>query len=146
MNILAALMAGALMAFAAGYARTRLLVVTVRGDSMAPTYADGDRLLAHRTTRRPEIGTVVVFRTPAEFHGRPGEVPALLIKRVVAQDCDSVTVRGDNPVSLDSRHFGAVPLTAIVGHILRESGPVRLLLTGRWPPVAAGSSSPSRSA
>lgn len=60
-------------------ARHHLLVVTVNGFSMAPTYVDGDKLLVFRRRRRRRItkGDVVICRAPADYH-RPllSEQPA----------------------------------------------------------------------
>ncbi|MEV8510736.1 S26 family signal peptidase [Dactylosporangium sp. NPDC051484] len=115
-------------------ARRRLLVVTVRGDSMRPSFADGDVLLAF-TGRRPAVGDVVVFRHPI----RDGRGPVHLVKRVAAVagdpvpadirrivDCDLVpprrlVVSGDNPTGLDSRRLGFIDVgevSAVVGQRL----------------------------
>jgi phage repressor protein C with HTH and peptisase S24 domain len=77
---------------------------------MLPTYAAGDWLVA---TKPGGIapGQVVVI----ERESRPG---ILLIKRVVRAQGQSWWVEGDNAaVSDDSRSFGAVEVTEIVGRI-----------------------------
>ena len=56
---------GTVAAFAAGcltlaWARRKLIVITVKGDSMAPTYRNGQRLLVRRGGC--QAGQVVVFR------------------------------------------------------------------------------------
>lgn len=113
---------GAVVAALAGLVLGRLRatysVVTVRGDSMRPTYADGDRLLV----RWPRDGRfrndqVVVFRAPV--HGTGHE---WLVKRVHAVAGANLVVRGDNPRSLDSRHFGPVSARTVKGVVLRRIG------------------------
>jgi signal peptidase I len=104
----------------------RWLMVVVTGNSMAPTFRDGQRLLVTRrdATRPLEVGDVVVFSTP-----QPGEL-ALRIKRVAALGGEPVptwvggtssvvprahvVVSGDNPVSQDSRQLGFVPEAAVI--------------------------------
>ena len=51
----------------------KLQLYTVRGDSMSPSFAPGDRLLVSRTAYRgrlPSRGDVVVVRDPREAGGR----------------------------------------------------------------------------
>ena len=77
--------------------------------SMQPALRPGDRLLAARWLR-PLPGTLVVFRDPEA-------TSAILVKRVlmVTQNGD-LEVRGDNPnVSRDSRDFGPVPRSLVIG-------------------------------
>ncbi|NUR97844.1 MAG: hypothetical protein HOV67_21630 [Kribbellaceae bacterium] len=126
-----------LLLAAAGFAlvavRRRRMIVTVEGDSMRPTYADGDRLLV-RTGPACRSGDVVVFANP---HG-PDPGPALLVKRVAAVageavpvafreripeehvPADRIVVLGDAAKSLDSRKFGPVPSDTVVGIVLRQ--------------------------
>ncbi|HWQ28696.1 MAG TPA: nickel-type superoxide dismutase maturation protease [Dehalococcoidia bacterium] len=86
--------------------------VRVEGDSMAPAYSPGDRLLVNRLAylfRRPRPGDVVVLRDP-EVPGR------LLLKRVAAVEEGRYVVLGDNTAeSRDSRRFGPVRRRDIVG-------------------------------
>ncbi len=114
-------------------ARRTLLVVRVDGESMAPAYQSGDRVLAVRRSpgRLIRCGEVVVLRPPG---GAP-KAAALFIKRVVAVAGDPmppvnepitastvppghVFVRGDDPRSYDSRQFGPLPLDHVVGHVV----------------------------
>ncbi|NUO59517.1 MAG: S26 family signal peptidase [Hamadaea sp.] len=105
---------------------------------MEPTYADGDRLLVLRS--RPRTGVPVVFEVPSRG-GPPSAPPDVdwLVKRVVATEGQPVPpgleqwgstvppghflVRGDNPRSLDSRHFGFVPEESALGRVLRAYRP-----------------------
>lgn len=121
--------------------RRRWQLVVVRGNSMAPTLRDGQQLLARRG-RAYRRGDLVVFRPPRapvasdDPPGDPADAPAddppYRIKRVAAIAGDAVppwlahagvprvpphhlVVRGDHPVSEDSRHFGFVPDDAVLG-------------------------------
>jgi len=143
-GVLAALAIAAALAL-----RRALLVVTVRGDSMAPALADGERVLA---VRRPpgRAGAVVVVRGPAP----PGGQRGLVVKRVLAigggtasvaldrlaRGADPtrtggrveggvatwevppghVFVKGDGRSSADSASWGPVPLADVVGVVVRR--------------------------
>lgn len=122
--------AGALLVGAAvtawGCARPRRVVV--EGSSMAPTLVAGDRLLVVRS-RRVEVGQVVAVRDPWD-HGR------VLVKRIAAINDGDLVLRGDNQsASTDSRRFGPVPRSAVVGRVIRcyapavHAGPIRSV----WP-------------
>ncbi len=119
-------------------ARLRWVVITVRGNSMAPTLVNGQRVLAVR--RRAVVrDDVVVFhlagtrKARSEMEGLP-----LRVKRVAAVEGDAlpqwalecdwakglilvprgkVLVTGDNPVSQDSRQLGLVDVAAIVAKV-----------------------------
>jgi signal peptidase I len=139
-------------------ARRALVLITVAGGSMSPTYTDGEKLLVRRGgLRRPRVGDVVVFRHPqlARAAAATASAPAparpdvdWMVKRVVAVHGDRIPdeirpaveaigaigpaeavtavppgyllVRGDNPRSLDSRHFGYVPATDVLGVSVRR--------------------------
>jgi signal peptidase I len=121
-------------------ARWLYSVVTVHGPSMLPALADGDRLLARRCgAGRLQPGQLVIFREP----GLPGLRPVWLtgagqgrwvIKRVAAVPGDQVpdsvrpatggaltvprgcvVVLGDGPESQDSRHWGFIPASHVLG-------------------------------
>ncbi|MGL4551574.1 MAG: S26 family signal peptidase, partial [Gemmataceae bacterium] len=60
----------------------------------------------------PRAGDVIVLASPVD--GRR------LVKRVAAVDGDRLYVAGDNPAqSVDSRSFGWVPRSAVVGRVVR---------------------------
>jgi len=128
--------AAALAAVAVAAVRWAATAAVVRGSSMTPTFADGERVLAvrHRRYRR---GDVVVFRTPAG-PSFPGD-PPWRIKRVAAVageptpeaqrrhpgsrvpaavvPAGHVVVTGDDQNSQDSRQLGYVPVRAIAGRV-----------------------------
>ncbi|MEV0588776.1 signal peptidase I [Nonomuraea sp. NPDC050310] len=145
------LIAGALFVLVAAsagalWARRRLLVVTVRGASMAPTLNDGDRVLVRRR-RIDQVnrGDVVVLEPPAGPAGQdileapPGDDGRRWnIKRAIALPGDPVppgvadpaatvpagalVVYGDNPTSLDSRQRGFFHADHLFGVALRRLG------------------------
>jgi nickel-type superoxide dismutase maturation protease len=100
--------------------------VEVAGDSMRPTLVPGDRLLVvpwPRHLLRP--GHLVAVPDPRD----PGRT---LVKRVTATTRRTLTLAGDDPArSTDSRHFGPVARTAVLGRAVyryaptARAGPVR---------------------
>jgi signal peptidase I len=119
-------LASGLLAVVGAIGRAVLFVVEVRGDSMRPTFQDGDRLLAIRRWASPPVrpGDVVIVRAPAASW-RPEEplsaATTVIVKRVVVPPADrglprgGFWVRGDAPDSYDSRRFGAIEQRALVG-------------------------------
>lgn len=114
------------------WARLRLILITVHGSSMEPTYLAGDRVLVRRGAT-PRTGKTVVFR--AEL--RTPSDPPYLVKRIaavagervgtefapaVADDvvpAGSLLVRGDNPLnSLDSRRLGYLTEADVLGLVV----------------------------
>lgn len=99
----------------------------VRGESMLPALRPGDYVLATAPPKwvdAPWRGWVVVAR-------RPDRPELELIKRVTgpAAPGNSLIVRGDNPrSSTDSRSFGPVPRTDLIG----------LVWLRYWPPTRIG--------
>ncbi|HEV2885282.1 MAG TPA: S26 family signal peptidase [Jatrophihabitans sp.] len=119
-------------------ARRYCTVVTVRGHSMRPTLADGQRVLAVRRSRYRN-GDVIVFWTP-EGSGTPGD-PDYRIKRVIATGGEprpeafagsalaavvpagQLAVAGDNAErSQDSRHLGYISLSDVRGRVRLPRG------------------------
>jgi signal peptidase I len=118
----------ALILLALALARRRLILVTVKGNSMAPAYREGDRLLLVRRARYG-AGDVVMFRTPIE------NSPDVdwLVKRAAAVAGDPVPddlrahvreavvpvgrllVRSDAAHGLDSRRLGLIDARDVAG-------------------------------
>jgi signal peptidase I len=116
-----------------GLARRMLMITVVDGASMAPTYADGQRLLVRRS-QRFRRDDVVVFR---EAEWKINSDSPALVKRVIAMPGDTVPVdmkmavtdkfvpagmflvQGDNPDSLDSRRHGYARVSSVRGVVLR---------------------------
>lgn len=104
--------ASAMTLLAAGIvAKRRLLRLRIEGLSMVPVLAPGDRVLVLRTDRIT-VGDIIAFTDPDAEE-------SVLVKRVAGVDRGSVRVEGDNAgPSRDSRHFGPVPRTAVLGRVL----------------------------
>ncbi|MDG4828966.1 S26 family signal peptidase [Solwaraspora sp. WMMD1047] len=134
------------LAAALAAARRRLVVIEVVGDSMAPTYRAGDRLLV-RHTRRFRVGDVVLAHHQEGGRRDAGKEPlatAWLVKRLAALPghpvppsvrsavggggsvpAGSAVLLGEAPSSADSRSWGFVPLDDIAGVVVTR------LTTGR---------------
>jgi len=99
---------------------TLLFRVAVTGRSMEPTFRDGDWLLVRQLRRAPRAGEVIIAADPRE--------PArLLVKRVRAVAPDGVRVQGDHAdpaESTDSRQFGPIPGSAVIGRPLLRYAPL----------------------
>jgi nickel-type superoxide dismutase maturation protease len=105
-----------------GLSRWRPTRLEVAGDSMAPTLAPGDRVLA-AAARALRPGEVVVLEHP----DRPGLEVVKRVTRVAGDPApdgrvlgpDEIWVEGDNlESSTDSRHFGAVSRGRVRGRVL----------------------------
>lgn len=111
----------AVLAMVAVVIRRRVFAVVIVGQSMTPTYRDGERVLAVRT-RSVGPGDVVVFTMPATGLSAlaAGGEPPVTVKRVTeAQRGGPVVVAGDAPRSVDSSIFGPVDRDLIIGRVLR---------------------------
>jgi nickel-type superoxide dismutase maturation protease len=90
---------------------------TVEGLSMIPVLAPGERVLVRRT-RELAPGDVVVARDP---EGR------LVVKRLIRAETTTDGelgwwIEGDNAeASTDSRAYGAIPTTAMLGRVVRPT-------------------------
>lgn len=79
---------------------------------MRPALEPGDRLVV--VALPPRVGDVVAL----EHGGR------VLVKRIAAIDGDQVVVHGDNAdASTDSRRFGPVPRSALLGRAIYRYAP-----------------------
>lgn len=90
-----------------------LEVLRITGTSMAPTFSDGDFVIALSDdvcARPPALGSVVIIRHPGL---------GLLVKRVLEVDNEGrVKVGGDNPMSVSSRELGRFESSQIFGRVL----------------------------
>lgn len=89
-TIVAGVLAGVAGVAAVGLLGSRRVVV--RGVSMHPTLAEGERVLVDRLAyrwRRPKRGDVALLR------GAPGDGPGLLLKRIVGLPGETVTLARD---------------------------------------------------
>ncbi len=107
--------------------------VEVVGDSMEPALAAGDRLVVLRVPGAsqplPAPGEVVAVRDPRE----PSRV---LVKRVASVDPSAGTleVRGDAAdASTDSRTFGPLTRSDLVGRAVYRYAPAGRSSRGPWP-------------
>lgn len=128
-------------------------LVRVQGHSMEPTFYTGQWLLVRRLNWPSpplRVGDVVVFRLENELlvkrvaalggqpvpgesqprllralHARPGNgEPPVLSAAPEAIPAGRIYVLGDNPpVSDDSRSFGPIPLSTVIGRVLRWRDP-----------------------
>ena len=100
---------------------TLLFRVAVSGRSMEPTFRDGDWLLVRRLGRLPRAGELVVATDPRQ-------PTRLLVKRVRSVAGGRVTVHGDHAdprESTDSRQFGPIPGSTVVGRPVLRYAPLR---------------------
>jgi signal peptidase I len=107
--------------------------VEVVGGSMAPTFLAGDRLVVLSRPAGPQpwptVGAVVAVADPRDA-GR------VLVKRVSSVDREAGTleVRGDAAhVSTDSRTFGPVASTSVIGRVVYRYAPAGRTGPGPWP-------------
>ncbi|MDA8039207.1 MAG: nickel-type superoxide dismutase maturation protease, partial [Actinomycetota bacterium] len=95
----------------------------IEGLSMVPELAPGDRVVV-RKTHQVAVGDVVALRDPVE-------PDRYLVKRVVALEHRALRVEGDNAgASRDSRHFGPVPLSLVIGRVVGRYHTARRSLPG----------------
>jgi signal peptidase I len=131
--------------------RRRFVVIHVAGASMLPAFRNGDRVLVRRGgAGRLAVGAVVVLRPPQPRSARHAVVPGhavragrrWVIKRVAALPGDPVpdsvrdAARGirvvpagqlvllsDNPAGNDSRRWGLVPASGLLGFVIATLPP-----------------------
>lgn len=65
-----------------------LSIRVVEGDSMLPTYKNGDVIFVNMWDKKVALGDVIIFNLPSEQPGRPNQNPnqkMTLVKRVVGE-------------------------------------------------------------
>jgi len=88
---------------------------------MEPALREGAWLLVVPPRREPREGDVVLVRDPRERE-------RLLLKRVAAVSADGVSVVGDHAEhSTDSRQFGAIPRSDVIGRAAFRYAPLTRL-------------------
>lgn len=128
------------------WALRRLRIATVAGESMAPTFRHGDRVLIRRTSagalRRGDVVMIAMATSRHESRQKwiikrvaalPGDlIPAEVPRSPRTRDrvpAGMLLVLGDNPdFSIDSREFGYVPANGVFGRVTRRlarRGPAR---------------------
>jgi nickel-type superoxide dismutase maturation protease len=89
--------------------------VIIRGDSMWPTFSDGETLTASKVSKTNlSIGDVVVSKHPLKSD-------VVIVKRIKEMLTDEqIFLQGDNPdplASEDSHNFGPVNINLVIGII-----------------------------
>lgn len=87
-------------------------VLRVRGDSLSPDIQHGDYVVGRSAALGSvNVGDIVVFEHP--MYGR-------LIKKIRSVDpgAETVEVVGIHPFSVDSRRFGAIPITSLTHKVI----------------------------
>ncbi|PUB26889.1 signal peptidase I [Promicromonospora sp. AC04] len=120
------------------HVRRRYVVVVVDGESMAPAYAPGDRVLVRRQSSAPARGDVVVVRRPDVTHGWPAASDGRdrgapvgrrwLVKRVAATGGDPW------PSVVGQAARGGGGETVPAGHVVLLSDNPRGSDSRRWGP------------
>lgn len=108
--------------------RREFSLIEVHGESMAPAFRSGDRLVARRPQRPPRRGEVVVFRVEGADYGLEDFTPPITrrVKRVISIPGD--TAPAFLPDALRSRFGGVVPAgsVAVAGDAAGSEGSAEL--------------------
>ena len=88
-----------------------LQLFKISGDSLYPFYKDGQRVICRKVFKytKIKVDDTVVFEKDAY---------GMMIKRVRSIDDNTYFVEGTDPMSLDSRNFGALNLDEIKYKVL----------------------------
>ena len=91
-----------------------LKLIKITGSSLAPEYNQGDYLITTTISfilRSLKPGDIVVFKHP---------VYGTMVKQIQQMDpqAGELFVVGTHPESTDSRHFGPIPQSWLIGKVL----------------------------
>ena len=88
-----------------------LLLFKISGDSLYPYYKNGQRVICRKVFKGTKIRVddTVVFEK---------EAYGMMIKLVKSIDDNRYFVEGTDPISIDSRNFGALELKEIKSKVL----------------------------
>jgi phage repressor protein C with HTH and peptisase S24 domain len=100
---------------------SRYQLIRVNGDSMAPTYKPGKLLLMRKfrklsSNNRLKVNQILVITAP----NFPDVWQVKRLKKINYQT-NKVWVEGDNPKSTDSRSWGELDISNVVGIVLNLS-------------------------
>ena len=88
------------------------MAVVVNGDSMWPTFNDGDTVEVNvYGNQQLQSGDIVVFPDPRN-------ISRICIKRLKRIEANGLFVEGDNPdptASTDSHNYGLIPVHSVLG-------------------------------
>ena len=91
-----------------------LFVYFIKGNSMSPTFSDGDKLLVLRFVYRiitPRLNDIVIASDP-----RDGK---FLLKRITSIKGSTFFLSGDNKkASTDSKQFGMIDRSGLIGKVI----------------------------
>lgn len=82
------------------------VTIVLRGTSMQPTIADGDKVTLEPLHADPEVGDVVLFRCDGRH----------LLHRVIARDGDSYTMQGDNCYGVEQARRHDIVARLVAAH------------------------------
>lgn len=103
-------------------------VAQVTGDSMYPTYYDGQFVLVDKITyqtQNPKIGDVVIAVEPITNKRVIKRITGAAGSQIIYQDKTLVLpegeyfIEGDNAVSTDSKDYGPIPKERILGKVMQ---------------------------
>lgn len=88
-----------------------LQIFKISGDSLYPYYKDGQRVICRKVFKdtKIKVDDTVVFEK---------DTYGMMIKRVISIDDNTYFVEGTDPMSIDSRNFGALSLKEIKYKVL----------------------------
>ncbi len=107
----------------------------VSGASMEPTFINGDYLIVDEISYRfeqPQKGDVIIFRYPLDpskffikrIEGLPGDTVTENGKQIVLAENEYYVLGDNRNESLDSRYWGSLPKSLIVGRAFLRLWPV----------------------